>query len=94
MPSVNPQIVSRQPQSCPVELLAKYFALHGPRPGALFITVGLQSLELIFQTSCPLLYVFVGSPLQFTRDSFRIGATSHAADKGLSDTQIRLSKVS
>lgn len=32
-------LVSRQPQSCPVELLAKNLAMRGPRPGALFITV-------------------------------------------------------
>ena len=32
-------VVSRQPQSCPVELLVKYLAMRGPQPGALFITV-------------------------------------------------------
>ena len=32
-------VVSRQPQSCPVDLLVKYLAMPGPQTGALFITV-------------------------------------------------------
>ena len=85
-------VVSRQPQSCPVELLVTYLAMRGPRPGGLFITVDelpvLRSqfsnqLSSAIQFCCLSLSVYKGH-------SFRIGAASHAADKGLSDAQIRL----
>ena len=85
-------LVSRQPQSCPVELLAKYLALRGPRPGALFITVdGAPVSGSYFSNQLSSAIQFCGlSPSVYKGHSFRIGAASHAADKGLSDAQIRL----
>ena len=85
--------MSRPPQSCPVELLAKYLAMRGPRPGALFITVdGAQVSRSHFSNQLSSAIQFCGlSPSVYKGHSFRIGAASHAADKGLSDAQIRLS---
>ena len=85
-------LVSRQPQSCPVELLAKYLAMRGPRPGALFITVdGAPVSRSHFSNQLSSAIQFCGlSPSVYKGHSFRIGAASHAADKGLSDAQIRL----
>ena len=85
-------IVSRQPQSCPGELLAKFFVLRGPRPGALFITVdGAPVSRTYLSNQLSSAIRFCGlSPSVYKGHSFRIGAASHAADKGLSDTQIRL----
>ena len=85
-------VVSRQPQSCPVELLLKYLAMRGPRPGALFITVdGLPVSRSQFSNMLSSAIQFCGlSPSVYKGHSFQIGAASHAADKGLSDAQIRL----
>ena len=85
-------LVSRQPQSCPVELLAKYLAMRGPRPGALFITVDgapVSRSHFSNQLSSAIQFCCL-SPSVYKGHSFRIGAASHAADKGLSDAQIRL----
>ena len=84
--------VSRQPQSCPVEFLAKYLAVRGPRSGALFITVdGAPVSRSYFSNQLSSAIQFCGlSPSVYKGHSFRIGAASHAADKGLSDAQIRL----
>ena len=94
IPPVRPFsiLVSRQPQSCPVELLAKYLAMRGPRPGALFITVdGAPVSRSHFSNQLSSAIQFCGlSPSVYKGHSFRIGAASHAADKGLSDAQIRL----
>ena len=85
-------LVSRQPQSCPVELLAKYLTMRGPRPGALFIAVdGAPVSRSHFSNQLSSAIQFCGlSPSVYKGHSFRIGAASHAADKGLSDAQIRL----
>ena len=85
-------VVSRQPQSCPVELLVKYLAMRGPRPSALFNTVdGLPVSRSQFSNQLSSAIQFCGlSPSAYKRHSFRIGAPSHAAGKGLSDAQIRL----
>ena len=79
-------VVCRQPQSCPVELLVKYLAMRGPRPGALFITVaGLPVSRSQFSNQLSSAIQFCGlSPSVYKGHSFRIGAASHAADKGLS----------
>ena len=60
--------VSRQPQSCPVELLAKYLAMRGPRPGALFIIVdGATVSRSHFSNQLSSAIQFCGLSLQFTR---------------------------
>ena len=85
-------VVSRQPQYCPVELLVKYLAMGGPRPGAQFITVdGLPVSRSQFSNQLLSAIQFCGlSPSVYKGHSFRIGAASHAAEKGLSDAQICL----
>ncbi|XP_068721811.1 uncharacterized protein [Montipora capricornis] len=61
-------LVSGQPQSCPVELLAKYLACKDPdRVLSSLQWMGLQFLDLIFPISCHLSYSFVVCPPQFTR---------------------------
>ena len=84
--------VSRQPQFCPVEFLAKYLAMRGSRPGPLFITVdGVPVSRSYFSNQLSSAIQFCGLPPSvYKGHSFRIGAASHAADKGLSDAQIRL----
>lgn len=54
-------VVSRQPQSSPVELLVKYLALRGPWPWALFIAVdGLPVSRSHLSTELPSAIEFCG----------------------------------
>ena len=74
------------------EFLAKYLAMRGSRPGALFITVdGTPVCRSYFANQFSSAIQFCGlSPSVYKGHSFLIGAASHAADKGLSDAQFRL----
>ena len=61
-------LVSPQPQSCPVELLAKYLAMRGPLPGALFITVdGAPVCRSHFSNKLSSDIQFCGLSPQFTK---------------------------
>lgn len=85
-------IVSRQPHSCPVTLLSKYLALRGSSPGPLLMSVdGLPVSRSVFSTqlsrACHLCFF---DPSRFKGHSFRIGAASYAADRGLPHAQIRM----
>ena len=77
-------VVSRQPQSCLVELLVKYLAMRGPRPSALFLTVdGLPVSRSQFSNQLSSAIQFCGmTPSVYNGHSFRIGAAFHATDKG------------
>ena len=84
-------VINRQPSCCPVQLLLDYLGLRGPRPGPLFITsdhspvsrTSFSSLLSLTLQSCGL------DPTRYKGHSFRIGAASFAADRGMSDAQIR-----
>lgn len=79
-------VITRAPTFCPVQLTLDYLALQGYKPGPLFMTSHGHPVSLP-----PLLLKFCGlNPARYKGQSFRIGAASHAADRGLSDTQIRV----
>lgn len=84
-------VVSPHPHSCPVDLLSKYLALRGSRPGAIFISVdGLVVSRSNFSQRLSMAIQLCGlAPSRYKGHSFRIGAASHAADRSLSDAQIR-----
>ena len=84
-------IISRQPTFCPVQYCLNYFNLRGFTPGPLFImpdgspiqrAVFCNKLKTVLKL-CDL------DPSRYKGHSFRIGAASHAAERGLSDAQIR-----
>ena len=82
-------IISRQAGVCPVETLLRYCSVRGLVPEPLF-----QHLNGVPVTQTEwLARVIKYCGLDSTRykgHSFRIGAASHAAASGYSDTQIRL----
>ena len=84
-------VVSRHPPSCPVDLLSKYLALRGTGPGPIFITVdGLPVSHSKFSQHLSRAIQLCGlAPSRYKGHGFRIGAASHAAERGLSDAQIR-----
>jgi len=85
-------VLSRQPDVCPVKLLLEYMVLRGNSPGPLFqhpdgspVSRTEFSAKLNFAIkACGL------DPTRYKGHSFRIGAASHAAENGFTDTQIRL----
>ena len=86
-------VLSRHPNStCPVVLLSKYLTLWGIRPGAIFVSeVGLPVSRSIFSSQLLRACHLCGlDPSRYKGHSFRIGAASYVADRGLSDAQIRM----
>ena len=83
-------IISRHSCFCPVQYLLDYLSLRGPAPGALFILKGHPVTRQYF---CSLLSTAIRlsglNPSRYKGHSFRIGAASDAAERGLSDSQIR-----
>ena len=85
--------VSRQPNSTwPVVLLSKYLTLRDIRPGANFVSEGgLPVSRSVFSSQLLSACHLCGlDPSRYKGHSFRIGAASYAADRGLSDAQIRM----
>lgn len=85
-------VITRAPTFCPVQLMLDYLALRGNKPGPLFMTLlGHPVSRTTFTEQLSLALKFCGlNPARYKGHSFRIGAASHAADRGLSDTQIRV----
>ena len=86
-------VLSRQPNStCPVVLLSKYLNLRGVRPGAIFVSEGgLSVSRSVFSSQLLRACHLCGlDPSRYKGHSFRIGVASYAADRGLSDAQIRM----
>ncbi|KAK7492312.1 hypothetical protein BaRGS_00016409 [Batillaria attramentaria] len=80
-----------QAADCPVTLMAQYLSRHGSTPGPLF--TGTQNLpvsrsQFNEQLRRALAFCKLNTSL-FKSHSFRIGAATTAAAKGLSDSQIR-----
>ena len=69
-----------------------YLTLRGYKPGPLFMTShGHPVSRTTFTDQLFVVLKFCGlNPARYKGHSFRIGAASHAADRGLSDTQIRV----
>lgn len=82
--------LQRQFSFCPVQYLLDYLDYRGSAPGALFI---LKDLPVTRKYFCDLLTMAIKrcglNPSRYKGHSFRIGAASDAAERGMSDTQIR-----
>ena len=76
---------------CPVQGLINYCQLRGVQPGPLFCHQNLEPITVYqFNTELSRCLTFCGlDTKRYKGHSFRIGAASHAADKGFSDAQIR-----
>ena len=83
--------IPRQSRCCPVELLMDYLVHRGHNPGPLFVLHdGSPTPRLFFTDQLSVAISQCGlNPAKYKGHSFRIGAASHAADRGLSDVQIR-----
>ena len=84
--------INRACAFCPVQLLLEYLSMRGHKPGPLFVTSqGCPVSRTTFTDQLSLALKFCGlNPARYKGHSFRIGAASYAADRGLSDTQIRV----
>lgn len=84
-------VIKRQSCFCPVQYLLDYLSLRGSSPGALFALKGSPITRKYF---CDLLTMAIKrcglNPSRYKGHSFRIGAASDAAERGMSDTQIRI----
>lgn len=84
-------VIGRQSLFCPVQFLLDYLSCRGNSPGPLFILGGLPVPRRYF---CGLLAMAIKrcglNPARYKGHSFRIGAASHAAERGMSDAQIRV----
>ena len=85
-------IIHRCDSFCPVQILLKFLQTRGTAPGPLFISG--NGLAISRDNFCQYLHrALVHCKLDSSRykgHSFRIGAASHAAAQGLSDSQIRI----
>ena len=84
-------LINRQATCCPIALLLEYIALRGNRVGPLFITqAGGPVSREGFATQLSQAIRCCGlNPDRYKSHSFRIGAASYAAERGMSDAQIR-----
>jgi len=80
------------PYHCPVQLIVDYIRLRGNSPGPLFRTHDLLPVSRSqFTSTLSTVFTFCSlDPARYKGHSFRIGAASNAADKGLTDNQIRI----
>ena len=85
-------VISRQQVCCPVQLLSSYLSLRGNSTGPLFKAMdGSPISRTYFASQLSLAISLCGlDPSRYKGHSFRIGAASHAAERGFSDAQIRL----
>ena len=83
--------IARQNFCCPVQLILEFLHLRGNKPGPLFIMQdGCPVTRSVFSEKLFLCIKYCGlDPSRYKGHSFRIGAASHAADRGMSDAQIR-----
>lgn len=79
------------PDFCPVRALQDYLRLRGNKPGPLFCQPDLKAVTVSqFNTELQRCLTFCGlDHNSYKGHIFRIGAACHAAERGLSDTQIR-----
>ena len=76
---------------CPVKALVDYCRIRGSQPGPLFCHQNIAPVTVNqFNSELSRCLKFCGlDTSRYKGHSFRIGAASHAADKGFSDAQIR-----
>ena len=89
-------VISRQTTCCPVQHLLAYLQARGHNPGPLFqmpngqMPNGSPVPRSIFTDKLSTVLKFCSlDPSRYKGHSFRIGAATHAADKRMSDAQIR-----
>lgn len=83
-------IQARDSVICVVRALSDYVSLRGDKPGALFLLGNKPVPSRLFSSHLKLLITTGGdSSVGFTSHSFRIGAATYWANKGLSDAKIR-----
>ena len=80
-----------QSQFCPVEIPLNYISKRGGQPGFLFVLSDQKPVPRNYFTQQLSLALKLCnlSPDVYKAHSFRIGASSHPADRGMSDAQIR-----
>ena len=83
--------IHRQENHCPVASMLEYLSIRGKRPGPLFLSIDGNAIpRSVFTSLLSRVIKLCGlDPSRYKSHSFRIGAASHAADKGMSDAQIR-----
>ena len=83
--------IQRQSSFCPVQYMVEYLTIRGNAAGSLFMLHGVPVNRAYF---CNLLTIAIKhcglDPARYKGHSFRIGAASHAAERGMSDAQIRV----
>jgi len=86
-------LIDREPTEtyCPVQLLCEYLKLRKYMPGPLFCFPDGSPVSVAqFNTELHNSLIFCGmDAARYKSHSFRIGAACHAAERGLSDAQIR-----
>ena len=76
---------------CPVKAIVRYLHLRGPAAGPLFVhRDGSPLTRNAVSTSIQLILKTAGIPGQFLGHSFRIGAATTAAEKGVPDHMIKM----
>ena len=83
--------ISHQTTCCPVQHLLAYLQARGHNPGPLFqMPNGSPVPCAVFTEKLSMALKFCGlDPTRYKGHSFRISAATHAADKGMSNVQIR-----
>ena len=84
--------INRQQTCCPIQLLLDYLALRGRQVGAIFVMqTGAPVTRDAFTSQLSEAIRLCGlDPSRYKGHSFRIRAASHAAEQGMSDSQIRI----
>ena len=85
-------VISSQSTFCPAKILLQFLSARGDSQGALFIQDdGSPVSRSWFSAQLSSAIKLCGlNPSVYKGHSFRIGAASHAAERGMSDTQIRI----
>lgn len=85
-------VISPQRTFCPVKILIQFLIARGDSQGAIFIQDdGCPVSRSWFSTQLSSAIKLCGlNPSVYKGHSFRIGAASHAAERGMSDAQIRI----
>jgi len=84
-------VIYRQQSFCPVQIMLDYLALRGYQSGPIFLSIDKVPVSRAFFTNQLSIAIKLCGldPTRYKGHSFRIGAASHAADRGMSDGQIR-----
>ncbi len=84
--------INWQQTCCPIKLLLDYLALCGRQVGAIFMTQteALVTRDVFTSQLSEAIRLCGLDPSRYKGHTFRIGTASHAAEQGMSDSQIRI----